>query len=143
MDWGYNSRLDNIQAAILNIKLKYYPEMLKRRREIGMMYNEGLKGVKDIKLPLQQKDQIYQEYIIRVPDIWKLKDYMENEKDIELLIRDTTPNHLLKGLNLEHFSLPVTEEMATEIVRLPTYPELTNEEVKYVIECVRDFYGEK
>lgn len=143
MDWGYNSRLDNIQAAILNIKLKYYPEMLKRRREIGMMYNEGLKSIKDIKLPLQQKDQIYQEYIIRVPDIWKLKDYMENEKNIELLIRDTTPNHLLKGLNLEHFDLPVTEKMAEEIVRLPLYPELTNEQVEYVIECVRDFYGKK
>jgi len=140
MDWGYNSRLDNIQAAILNIKLKYYPEMLERRREIGMMYNEGLKSIKDIKLPLQQKDQIYQEYIIRVLDIWKLKDYMENEKNIELLIRDTTPNHLLKGLNLEHFDLPVTEKMATEIVRLPLYPELTNEEVNYVIKSVNEFY---
>ena len=70
-----------------------------------MMYNEGLKSIKDIKLPLQQKDQIYQEYIIRVPDIWKLKDYMENEKNIELLIRDNTPNHLLKGLNLDLLSL--------------------------------------
>jgi len=143
MDWGYNSRLDNIQAAILNIKLKYYPEMLKRRREIGMMYNEGLKNIKDIKLPLQQKDQIYQEYIIRVPDIWKFKDCMENEKGVELLIRDTTPNHLLKGLNLEHFNLPVTEKMAAEIVRLPFYPELTNEEVNYVIDCVKDFYSKK
>ena len=140
MDWGYNSRLDNIQAAILNIKLKYYPDMLKRRREIGMMYNEGLKNIKDIKLPIQQEDQIYQEYIIRVPDIWKLNDYMEGEKNIELLIRDTTPNHLLKGLNLEHFSLPVTEKMAEEIVRLPLYPELTDEEVNYVIKSINEFY---
>ena len=142
MDWGYNSRLDNIQAAILNIKLKYYPEMLKRRREIGMMYNEGLKSIKDIKLPLQQTDQIYQEYIISVLDIWKLKDYMENEKNIELLIRDTTPNHLLKGLNLEHFDLPVTEKMAKEIMRLPLYPELTNKQVEYVTDCIRNFFRE-
>jgi len=143
MDWGYNSRLDNIQAAILNIKIKYYPKMLERRREIGIMYNEGLKNITDIKLPLQQKDQIYQEYIIRVSDIWKLKDYMENERGVELLVRDTTPNHLLKGLNLEHFHLPVTEKMAAEIVRLPLYPELTNEEVNYVIACVKDFYSKK
>ena len=48
---------------------------------------------------------------------------LSNEKNIELLVRDTTPNHLLKGLNLEHFDLPATEKMATEIVRLPTYPD--------------------
>src|SRR3990167_9949551 len=51
MGWGHNSRLDNIHAAVLDIKLKYYPGMLRRRRQIGMMYNEGLKSVKGIELP--------------------------------------------------------------------------------------------
>jgi len=140
MGWGYNSRLDNIQAAILNIKIKYYPAMLKRRREIAMKYNRGLIGIKEIKLPIQQDKQIYQEYIIRVPDLWKFKKYMESKK-VELLIRDTTPNHKLRGLGLEHFNLPITEKLAKETVRLPIYPELTDKEVDYVIKTIQDFYN--
>jgi len=138
MEWGYNSRLDNIQAAILNIKFKYYPLMLKRRREIGTMYNKGLKGLPCV-LPVQQPKQIYQEYIIKMKDMWKFKKYMD-KKGVELLIRDTIPNHKLKGLGMEKFKLPVTERIAVESVRLPTYPELTNKEVVYVINCIRSFY---
>ena len=138
MDWGYNTRLDNIQAAILNIKFKYYPAMLKRRREIGMMYNKGLKNLPCV-LPIQQPKQIYQEYIIKAEDVRRFKKYMD-EKGVELLIRDTTPNHKLKGLRMEHFSLPITERIAVESVRLPTYPELTNKEVEYVISCIKEFY---
>jgi len=46
----------------------------------------------------------------------------------------------LKGLAMEHFSLPITERIAVESVRLPTYPELTNKEVEYVISCIKEFY---
>jgi dTDP-4-amino-4,6-dideoxygalactose transaminase len=138
MDWGYNSRLDNIQAAILNIKFKYYPAMLRRRRQIGMMYNKGLKGL-PCTLPIQQEKQIYQEYIIKVENMWDFKKYMD-KNGVELLIRDTTPNHKLKGLGMEHFDLPITEKIAIKSVRLPTYPELTDKEVNYVIKCIRDYY---
>ncbi len=138
MKWGYNSRLDNIQAAVLNIKFKYYPAMLRRRREIGMMYNKGLKNLPCV-LPVQQSGQIYQEYIIKVKDMWKFKKYMD-EKGVELLIRDTIPNHKLNGLGIEYFNLPVTERIAGESVRLPTYPELTDKEVRCVISCIREFY---
>lgn len=138
MDWGYNTRLDNIQAAILNVKFKYYPAMLRRRREIGMMYNKGLKGLPCV-LPLQQPEQIYQEYIIKVDDARAFKNALA-KKGVELLVRDTTPNHKLKGLGLDHFNLPVTEKIAQACVRLPIYPELTDREVKYVIACVKNYY---
>jgi hypothetical protein len=124
--------------VVLNIKFKYYPLMLKRRREIGMMYSKGLKNLPCV-LPIQQPRQIYQEYIIKVKDMWKFKKYMD-EKGVELLIRDTVPNHKLNGLGMEGFNLPVTEKIAVESVRLPTYPELTNKEVLYVIDCIRSFY---
>lgn len=143
MDWGYNSRLDNIHAAVLNIKLKLYPKMLKRRRQIGMKYNKALRALEDaglIGLPIQQKEQIYQEYIVKIPDIWKFKKFMDKEK-IELLIRDTTPNHKLKGLGMEHFVLPVTESLATSSVRLPTYPELRDDEVNKIIVAIWKFFG--
>ena len=115
--------------------------MLKRRREIAMMYNKGLKGLPCV-LPIQQPRQIYQEYIIKVKNMWKFKKYMD-KKGVELLIRDTIPNHKLKGLEMSHFKLPITEKIATESVRLPTYPELTNKEVEYVISCIKEFYAGK
>jgi hypothetical protein len=113
--------------------------MLKRRKKIGMMYNKGLKNLPCI-LPDQQLKQIYQEYIIKVKDMWKFKKHMDG-KGVELLIRDTVPNHKLKGLGMEHFNLPITERIAGESLRLPTYPELTDKEVKYVISCIREFYA--
>jgi dTDP-4-amino-4,6-dideoxygalactose transaminase len=74
--------------------------------------------------------------------MWKFKKYMD-KKGVELLIRDTIPNHKLKGLGMEHFNLPVTERIAGESVRLPTYPELTDKEVEYTINCIKEFYGAK
>jgi dTDP-4-amino-4,6-dideoxygalactose transaminase len=139
MGWGYNSRMDNIQAAILNIKWKYYPEMLRRRKYTCMRYNNSFRGL-PINLPIQQPGQIYQEYIIGVPNMWKFQKYMTS-RGIELLIRDVTPNHLLPGLGLSHFKLPVTEAMATQAVRLPTYPELKPGEVRAIINAIRTFYG--
>jgi dTDP-4-amino-4,6-dideoxygalactose transaminase len=138
MGWGYNSRLDNIQAALLNIKIKYYPQMLKRRRQIAEKYNKGLAGL-PVVLPTQQPEQIYQEYIIKVGNIWKFKKYMQ-DRNVELLVRDTVPNHKMLGLGLDRFNLPVTEKIAKELVRLPIYPELTDAEVDYVIKCVREYF---
>ena len=62
-------------------------------------------------------------------------------KSIELLIRETTPNHKLKYLHLDKFNLPITENISHDSVRLPAYPELTNEEVEEIISAVKEFYG--
>ena len=144
MDWGYNSRLDNIHAAVLNVKIKLYPKMLKRRQEIGEMYNEGLLQLHvdgKIDLPLQQHEQIYQEYIVKIPDMYRFKKFMD-KKGIELLIRDTTPNHKTYEWYFGKLSLPITEAHATSSVRLPTYPELTNSEVNQIIQAINEFYKE-
>ena len=140
MGWGWKSRMDNIQAAILNVKFKYYPAMLKRRKQIADMYQKGLEQMGEIALPIRVKGQIWQEFIIRVLNQKKFAEFMK-KKGVELLIRDVVPNHKLKGLELEHFSLPVTERLAKEQVRLPIYPELTDKEVQYVIKCVKEYYG--
>ena len=142
MEWGYNSRLDNIHAAVLNIKIKLYPEMLNRRREIGMMYNEGLIGLAGkgfINLPVQQLEQIYQEYIIQILNMQKFKAYMDS-RGIELLIRDTTPNHKMYEWYFGKMSLPATEAHARTSVRLPTYPELRDDEVQTIISAINEFY---
>ena len=102
-----------------------------------MKYNEAFKGLLD--LPIQQKDQIYQEYIINVPKMWEFKKFMD-DKGVELLIRDTTPNHKMYEWYFGKVKLPVTEKIATQAVRLPTYPELTDKEVNYIINCVKEYY---
>jgi dTDP-4-amino-4,6-dideoxygalactose transaminase len=138
MGWGYNTRLDNIHAAVLNIKLKYYNDLLKNRKRVGEMYNKAFKDL-PLTLPTIQEGQIYQEYIVRVDDAYKFKKFME-DRGIEVLVRDVIPNHKLKGLGLEHFNLPVTESMAKSAVRLPSYPELKNEEVREIIRVVKEYY---
>ena len=133
---GYNSLLDNIQAAILNVKFKYLPGWIERRREIAKMYDEGLKHIPGLKLP---KSQTYQDYILRAPNRDGLAKFLE-QKRVEVLIRETIPNHLQEGLGLDHFKLPNTERFAKEKIRLPIVPELTNEQVEYVINCIQEFY---
>jgi dTDP-4-amino-4,6-dideoxygalactose transaminase len=60
---------------------------------------------------------------------------------VEILIKDPIALHHQKGLGLEKFKLPVSEKLAQEVLSLPLYPELTDEQVSYAIECVRRFYG--
>lgn len=142
VEWAWKSRMDNIQAALLNVKFKYFDELLARRKEIASMYCEGLKDC-PIKLPTYTDEDVIQEFIIRIgssEERVKFKEFMD-EKGIELLIRETTPNHKVFDLGLSHFNLPVTEHISTDACRLPAYPELYNEEIEYIIESIKEFYG--
>jgi len=140
MGWGHNTRLDNIQAAVLNVKIKYIDWIINRRKEIAEKYLVAFKDL-PMGLPSRRDGETWQEFIVRPQNREDFRDYMQNEAGVELLIRDTTPNHKLKGLGLDHFNLPVTEKLATEQARLPIYPELTDEEVNHVIESVKKFYS--
>lgn len=144
VEWGWKSRLDNIQAAMLNVKWKYFDQLLARRKEIANMYCEGLKDL-GIKLPEYSDDDVIQEFIIRIGDSEKRKRFKEHmdKKGIELLIRETTPNHKVKNLGLDHFNLPITESISTDAVRLPAYPELYDSEVREIIAATIDFIDQE
>ncbi len=142
--YGFTSRLDNLQAAVLNVKLKYLPEWIERRREIAKIYNQGLAGVPEIKLPPapdsdERRFDVYQNYVLRVPRRDELFEFLK-EQGVETLIKDPIPNHYHKALGLSHFSLPYTEQLAKEVISLPMYPELTDKQINYVLNCVRKFY---
>jgi len=142
--YGFNSRLDNIQAAILNVKLKYLPKWIERRREIAKTYHEGLSDIAEVKLPQPPTTtgpyyDVYQNYVIRIKDRDELGKFLE-KNGVEIMVSWRIPNHLQPSLNLKHFSLPKTEKLSNEVVSLPMYPELTDEQVHYVIEIVHDFY---
>jgi len=145
--YGFNSRLDNVQAAILNVKLKYLPKWIERRREIAKIYHEGLSDTAKVKLPQPPTKatphyDVYQNYVIRVKERDALVQFLE-KNSVETMVSWRIPNHLQPSLNLSHFKLPNTEKLSAEVVSLPMYPELSDEQVHYVIDVMHDFYGHK
>lgn len=142
--YGFNSRLDNLHAAILNAKLKYLPQWLERRREIAALYNEGLSDLPALKLlpPPQARGRYYdvfQNYVISTKKRNELVNHLR-ENGIEILISWPIPMHHQKALRLNHFELPETEAISREVLSLPMYPELSNEQVEFVVDAVHNFY---
>lgn len=145
--FGFNSLLDNIQAAVLNVKLKHIEEFIKRRREIAKMYNNGLTGMPII-LPPAPSDgkyfDVFQNYIIRAKasDRNRLREFL-TQNGIETLSQWQIPNHLQEGLGLKHFKLPKTEQVSKEVISLPMCTELENEEIDYTIDTIKKFFAKK
>lgn len=144
--WGFNSILDNIACAVLNVKLKHLPSTVARRREIANMYCESIDNIY-VNLPYRPKlaDKYYdsfQNFVIQV-DVShrdKLQEHL-SKCEIETMVHWLTPNHKQKGLpELNDCELPVTEQLSREALSLPMYPELTNDQVEYVSDCVRSYF---
>jgi len=121
-EYGYNSRLDNIQAAVLSVKLKRLNKDLAKRKKVADMYNNAFKEL-PIGLPYNTKGRVWQDYIIRTKDRDKLEKYL-TKNDIQTLGAGMKPNHEHKGLGLE-CSLPKTEEIIATSLRLPCNQFLT------------------
>jgi len=142
--FGFNSRLDNLQAAILNLKLQYIPEWIERRRAVAQMYREGLSGIPQLRLPHFSGDKyfdVYLNYCVCVVDRDELVSHLK-ECGVEPLtpISLAKPLHRHDALGLERFSLPQTEKIAKEFIYLPINPEMNDEQVQYVIECLKNYY---
>ena len=142
--YGWNSRLDNLQAAILNVKLKYLPKWIERRRSIAKIYDSGLSGLAGIKLPPapdadSKHFDVFQNYVLRAEKRDDLFRFLK-EEGVETLIKDPIPNHWQKGLNLSRFELPFSEQLVKKVISLPMYPELTDEQIEYVINSIKNFY---
>ncbi len=139
---GTNSRLDEMQAAILRVKLTHLDSHNERRNEIAKIYNENLNGV--IKPHVRKNvHHVYHLYVIRATN---RDDFMEELKDkgVGSLIHYPIPIHLQdshRDLGLGEGSLPETEKAAKEIVSLPMYIGLTDEEVLRVCSAVNDLRG--
>ena len=142
--YGYNSRLDNLQAAILDVKLKHFPEWIERRRELAGLYHQGLSDLRELELPPPPLSNnrffdVYQNYVIRAKERDRLVAHLR-ESDIEILVSWLKPMHHHEALGLKHFHLPETEQISNEVLSLPMYPELSDEEVEFVVDSVHKFY---
>jgi dTDP-4-amino-4,6-dideoxygalactose transaminase len=140
---GHNSRLDEIQAAILRVKLKYLDNWIERRIEIAKIYSEGLKDL-DVTVPEVKPylRHVYHQYVIRTKHRDELQEYLSN-KGIGTAIYYPLPLHLqecYKDLGYREGDLPEAEKASKEVIALPMWPELTNEEVNYIVESIREFF---
>lgn len=132
--YGYTSRLDNVQAAFLNVKLKYLPEILKRREEIAKQYLKELEGL--VGLPIDQEGRVWQDFVIRVKEPLHLATVL-HKAGIETLGVNMTPPHKALATGQE---LPETEKLYKEMIRLPLNETLNEKQVRHVIKSVQRFY---
>ena len=141
--YGFNSRLDNFQAAILNMKFKYFPRWIERRRQIAALYREGLSDTEQVILPPGPDDGRYydtfQNYVIRTPERDKLAEFLRDE-GVETLISMPKPYHVQPALKLTRFDLPLTAQVAREVISLPMYPELEDWQVEMTVAAVRKYF---
>ena len=137
---GVNSRLDEIQAAILDIKLKYLDEDNQKRREIAKYYRENIKNKKII-LPktCDEKAHVWHVFAVRTENRDEFQEYLKNN-GIQTIIHYPTPPHK-QGAYKEwnNLSYPVTEEIHNTIVSLPISPVMEQDEISRVVEVVNDF----
>lgn len=140
---GYNSRLDELQAAVLRCKLKLLKEWNDRRREIASFYNDALKDL-PLKTPTEAEwaHHVYHLYVIRADERENLFGYLK-DRGIGCGIHYPIPCHLqeaMKGYGYNEANLPETEKASKEILSLPMYPHLSEDDTLRVVETIKEFY---
>jgi len=150
---GWNSRLDSIQAAVLEVKLRYLPTWTEQRRERAATYDRlftasGLAANnigKGIVLPVTdpRAHHVFHQYVIRASRRDALRQHL-TERKIGSEIYYPIPLHQQASLAMLGYrtgDFPVTEQAATEVLALPIYPEIRDDEQKAVVEAIADFYA--
>ena len=136
---GRNSRLDEMQAAILRVKLKKLDEWTERRRELAAIYFERLKNFPRLQLPDINSEAVFHLFVIRHPERDRLKEFLAT-RSVETLIHYPYLLHRQKLFHAaEQSSLPTAEKIVTEILSLPLYPEMEIEEIETVCEAIEEF----
>lgn len=139
---GINSRLDGMQAAILSVKLNYIEEWNKKRLENGLFYNRLLTSVEGIAIPLIRENvkHVFHLYVIRAANREVLQKYLA-EKGISTATHYPTPLPLLpayKYLNQTPSDYPIASDYMDKILSLPMFPELTEEQIEYIADCIKE-----
>ncbi len=143
--WGFNCRLDNLQAAILDWRLSQLPAWIERRRAVARMYTAMLSTVDKLELPVgpdddTQRVDVFQNYAITTDDRDGLVAHLRAD-GIETLVSWPLAIHKQRGLGLDHWRLPNTERLCHRVLSLPMHAELTDQQVEFVGSSVRRFFG--
>lgn len=139
---GVTALLDNVNAAVLDAKLHHLPDWVKHRRMIAMLYQEGLRGISDLKLPhFNEDNQIdsFQNYVIRTTVRDPLRAHL-TANGVETLVHWPKPMWEHEKLKLEKPSLPETIKICQESISLPLSAETTPEHVEATVGFIQNFF---
>lgn len=146
---GVNSRLDSLQAAILNVKLKYLDKYCAARLKVAEKYDEAFTGIKEIQTPAREKNSthVFHQYTLQIENRRReeLQNFLQAKK-IPSMIYYPLPlyrQEAFKNYVPADFSLPVTEKLCEAVLSLPVHTEMEDETQNYIIESVRQFFTEK
>ncbi|HLB38417.1 MAG TPA: DegT/DnrJ/EryC1/StrS family aminotransferase [Gemmatimonadales bacterium] len=144
--WGLNSRLDNLQAAILNVKLRRFPQEIERRRRIAAMYRERLQDLDDMTLPPGPTGDpdhfdVYQNYEVEAGQRDRLREHLERDGVRTIIQWNGKAVHQFAGLGLGDLHLPRTDRLFRRCFLLPMNTSLTDDEVDYICTSIRRCYG--
>jgi dTDP-4-amino-4,6-dideoxygalactose transaminase len=144
---GYNGRLDAIQAGVLRIKLKRLEGWNESRRQNAKHYDQLLSEIPGVTIPTQSNGTVpvYHLYVILVDDRDGLQKYL-GEKGIGTGLHYPLPLHVQSAyahLGYKEGDFPVTESVASRLLSLPMFPELTREQIEYVANAIKEFLAKK
>lgn len=139
---GMNSRLDELQAGLLNVRLSHMEEITKERQELAQRYRENIKQ-ELVMLPVEREgtETVWHQYVIRCERRQKLIDYL-SQKEIGTIIHYPIPPHLSEAyayLGHKKGDFPITESYADTVLSIPMYTGMKREEQDYVIEVINEF----
>ncbi len=142
---GVNSRLDTVQAAILEVKLRSLPEYTQRRNEVAAYYDTDLATIKGVTIPKRSPNSshVFHQYTLRV---WERRDELKKHlesKGIPTMIYYPVPLHLqeaYRSYGSGEGSFPVTEELSRTVLSLPVHTEMTGEQLAFICESIHEFF---
>lgn len=141
---GVNSRLDTLQAAILNVKLKYLDDYALCRNEAANYYDKALTGIDGVSIPSRDSHSthVFHQYTLKVKNRDGLKEHLE-QNGIPSMIYYPVSLHLQKAYQRSGFgegSFPVTERLSKTVISLPIHTEMQTDELEYISNTIRKFY---
>jgi dTDP-4-amino-4,6-dideoxygalactose transaminase len=142
---GYTALLDNVQAAVLDAKLRHLPSWIEHRRYIAELYDNGLRDVPQLALPTFANPNYYdsyQNYVIRTKQRDSLRQHLKDD-GVETLVHWAKPMWEHAGLKLENPDLPETESICREVISLPMSAETTTEQVEITVESIHEFFASR
>jgi dTDP-4-amino-4,6-dideoxygalactose transaminase len=144
---GYNMRMDEMQAAFLNIKLSYIDKWNQQRNQIANKYISELADVPQLTLPITAPNSthVYHLFVVRCSKRDELQRYLAS-KGISTIIHYPIPPHLQKSFKFLGFGpgdFPIAEELASTSLSLPIWPMLSDESITYVVETIKAFFNDR
>lgn len=144
---GVNSRLDTMQAAILDVKLGHLNEYAEARRSVADAYDSAFKGLNGLITPngIDNGTHVFHQYTLRVLDGKRdaLRKHLE-ERGVPSMIYYPLPLHFQKAFENERYpkgSMPISERLSTEVLSLPIHTEMTSEELEFIVGNVKSFFN--